>query len=271
MGRTSSAFRCKPPAEEALQLKVIDVVANNVPELLAHINGRTVQLQSNKQVLQTNNLSVELYQPDWRFQFLSILTDPSVAYILLLIGIYGLFFEFANPGFVLPGVAGAISLLLALYAFQLLPVNYIGFALLLLGIAFLIIEAMIFSFGILGIGGIIAFAAGSILLLDTGTPGFNIAWWLILLMSLISAGFFLAIASLAVRSQRKKIVSGREALIGMEGEVLKYMDQQLMVRIQGEIWQAQAGKILHPGQKIRVLKVTGLLLTVEPVLPTQSS
>ncbi len=252
------------PAEEALKLKVIDLEANSIPELLARINGLTVQLQNGKQVLQTKDLTVESYESDWRFRFLSIITDPSVAYILLLIGIYGLFFEFANPGFVLPGVAGVISLLLALYAFQLLPINYVGFALLLLGIAFMIIEAFISSFGILGIGGVIAFAAGSILLLDTGTPGFSIAWWLILFMSLISIGFFLLIASLAIRSQKKKIVSGREALIGMEGEVLEYMDKQLMVRIQGEIWQAHADKVLHPGQRIRITKVSGLLLTVEP-------
>ncbi|HEV2524224.1 MAG TPA: NfeD family protein, partial [Gammaproteobacteria bacterium] len=214
--------------------------------------------------LQTTDLAIQSVAPDWRFQFLSIITDPTIAYILLLIGIYGLFFEFANPGFVLPGIAGTISVLLALYAFQLLPINYAGFALLLLGIAFMIAEAFVASFGALGIGGIIAFAVGSVLLLDTNVPGFGIAWQVILLMSLFSAGFFLVLMNLAIRSLRKKIVTGREALIGAEGKVIEISADRLVVRIQGEIWKAQSEKPLAFGQKIRVVKVSGLLLTVEP-------
>lgn len=252
-------------ASEALKLKVIDLIADNTSDLLQKINGRTIHIQGGEQTLQTANLTVESYQPDWRFQFLSIITDPSVAYILLLIGIYGLFFEFYNPGFVLPGVAGIICLLLALYAFQLLPINYAGFALLLLGITFMVIEIFISSFGVLGIGGIIAFAVGSIFLLDTNIPGYGIAWQLILIMCVVTAIFFLVVINLAVRSMRKKVVSGRESLIGSEGVVINYIENQAMVRIQGEIWSAQSSQALRPGQKIRVKEVSGLLLTVVPV------
>lgn len=251
-------------SEEALKIKVIDVIVNNIPELLQKIDGRIVSVQGSPYTLHTTDLAIQSVVPDWRFQFLSMITDPTIAYILLLIGIYGLFFEFANPGFVLPGIAGTISLLLALYAFQLLPINYAGFALLLLGIAFMIAEAFVASFGALGIGGIIAFAVGSVLLLDTNVPGFGIAWQVILLMSLFSAGFFLILMNLAIRSLRKKIVTGREALIGSEGKVIEVGADRLVVRIQGEIWKANSEKPLVFGQKIRVIKVSGLLLTVAP-------
>ncbi len=252
-------------SDEALKQHVIDVIANDPSDLLNKINGKTVTVQGTQQTLQTAGQTIETVKPDWRYQFLSIITDPSVAYILLLIGIYGLFFEFYNPGLVLPGVAGAICLLLALYAFQLLPINYTGFALLLLGLAFMITEVFISSFGILGIGGIIAFIVGSIFLLDTKAPGFTIAWQLILLMSVLSAVFFLVIIQLAVRSMRKKVVSGREALIGSEGVVLEYTEQYCSVRIQGEIWRAESEIPLHPGQKIRVKDVLDLILKVEPI------
>lgn len=252
-------------AEEALKINVIDLIATDIPDLLNKINGRLVKLPNGTVQLQTKDLSITSVEKDWRFQFLSIITDPSVAYILLLIGIYGIFFEFYNPGFVLPGVVGAISLLLALYAFQLLPINYVGFALLLLGLSFMIIEIYIASFGVLGIGGVIAFAVGSIFLLDTNVPGFSIAWQLILVMALVSAAFFLVVINLAYRSMRKKVVSGREALIGSEGVVLEYSKTYSAVRIQGEIWKAQSEKPLHPGQRIRVTQISGLLLTVEPI------
>lgn len=261
-------------AEEALKLKVIDLIAINIPDLLQKINERTVTVQGETIILQTDNLVIDVFQPGWRFDLLSIITDPTIAYILLLIGIYGLFFEFSNPGFVLPGMAGAIGLLLALYAFQLLPINYAGFALLLLGIGCMIAEVYLSTFGTLGVCGLIAFAVGSFLLMDTDAPGFSIAWQMILIMCLASAGFFLVVIKLTISAIRKKIVTGREALIGFEGEVLEYtrnevsnQSQQmiLLVRIQGEIWQARSKADLKPGQKIRVMDIEGLLLTVEPI------
>ena len=253
-------------ANEALKLNVIDFIAANTSDLLQKMNGRTVHIIHTPKVLETNNLQIEVIKSDWRYQFLSIITDPSIAYILLLIGIYGLFFEFYNPGFVLPGVAGAICLLLALYAFQLLPINYTGVALLLLGIIFMIIEVVVSSFGIIGIGGVIAFIVGSIFLLDTNQPGFSIAWQLILLMSLISAGFFLTVMGLAIRSMNKKIVTGREALIGKIGEIIEVNNTECQIRIEGETWNARSTRPLHPGEKARIIHLSGLLLTVEPIL-----
>lgn len=255
------------PAEEALKRHVINVIANDISDLLHKVNGMTVNVKSNNQTLHTDNLSVTTITPDWRYQFLSIITDPNIAYILLLIGFYGLFFEFYNPGFVLPGVAGAICLLLALYAFQLLPINYVGFALLLLGLSFMIVEIMVSSFGILGIGGVIAFITGSILLLDMHSPGYHIAWSLIIMMTVFSTAFFFLVVGLALRAMRRKIVSGKEALIGMEGEVIEiHQDHTLLVRIQGELWKAHAGCELHTGDKIKVREIHGLDLTVEPIL-----
>lgn len=252
-------------ANEALKLKVIDLIANNIPEIFQKINERTVQVNGSPKILQTHDLHIEVIKTDWRYQFLSVITDPSIAYILLLGGIYGLFFEFYNPGLVLPGVVGAISLLLALYAFQLMPINYAGVALLLLGIIFMIIEVMVSSFGIIGIGGIIAFVIGSIFLLDTDQPGFSIAWQLILAMSVVSAGFFLIVMNLAIRSMRKKIVTGREAIIGRVGKVLEYNNEECRVKVSGEIWNARSKIPLHSGEKIRVTHLSGLYLTVEPV------
>lgn len=253
------------PAAEALKLKVIDVIASDTPELLQKINGKEVQVGSEKIKLNTSGFSIEEIKPDWRTQFLSIITDPSIAYILLLIGIYGLFFEFANPGFILPGVFGTIALLIALYAFQLLPINYVGLALLLLGITFMIFEVYIASFGILGMGGMIAFIVGSIMLLDSSVPGFGIAWPLILGMSIISAIFFFLVVTLALRSFRAKVVSGKEGLINCEGVVLETSSKVIFVRVVGEIWQAQSDQVVKPGQKIRVKDMQGLLLVVEPV------
>lgn len=252
--------------EEALKQKVIDLTANNVPDLLQKINGHIVNVNGVNKTLQTSDVTIEKIQPDWRYQFLSIITDPSIAYILLLMGIYGLFFEFYNPGFVLPGVVGTICLLLALYAFQLLPINYAGFALLILGILCMIFEAYISSFGILGIAGVVAFIVGSVFLLRSDIPGYGVAWQIILMMSIVSVGFFLLIINLAIRSMRKKIVTGREALIGKIGEVLRFDGNEGQVRIQGEIWNAHSSHSLTLGQKIRVTHVSGLKLTVEPVL-----
>lgn len=256
-------------AEEALKQNVINLIANNTDDLLQKLNGQTVEIQNAKQTLQTKDIFIIPMQADWRTEFLSVITNPSVAYILLLIGIYGLFFEFANPGFVMPGIVGVISLLLALYAFQLLPISYVGLSLLLIGIACMVAEVFISTFGVLGIGGIIAFITGSIMLLDTNVPGYSIAWSVILVMSLLSIGFILLIFMLAVGSFRKPVITGREALIGSEGEVLEYHPDCIIVRVQGEIWTAQSETSLHVGQKIQVKKISNLILTVDPILKVE--
>jgi membrane-bound serine protease (ClpP class) len=220
--------------------------------------------------LETGHLLVKNQTPDWPNRILSIITAPSVAYILLLIGIFGLIFEFANPGFVLPGVAGSIALLLALYAFHFLPINYVGFALLLLGIGFMIAEVFISSFGILGLGGLIAFVVGSIFLIDSQSPNYQIAWEIITLMTVVSALFFLCLINLAVKSQRKKVVTGNTAFIGTEGVVIAVSNEELVVRVLGELWKAKTESSLgnneiKVGDSVRVDKIEGLLLTVSPL------
>lgn len=252
------------PAKEALKLNVIDVVAKDVPQLLQKLNGRKITIQGQQRVLKTANLSIEQINPDWRSRLLAVITDPSIAYILLLIGMYGLFFEFANPGFILPGVIGAIALLLALYALQLLPINYAGLALILLGVAFLTAEAFMPSFGALGIGGIIAFVAGSILLLDPNVAGYAIAWPLIAGMAVLNAAFFMGILGLVVKAKRNPVVSGADELLNLQGIVVDDFDNQGWVRIHSENWRALTALPLHQGQKVRVTKVDGLTLTVEP-------
>lgn len=253
------------PAHDALKQNVINLIAENTENLLHKLNDKPVQTQNGIHTLQTKNITIKTIHPNWRTEFLSIITNPSVAYILLLIGIYGLFFEFATPGMILPGIVGVICLLLAFYAFQLLPISYVGLTLLLVGIVFMVAEVFITSFGILGIGGIIAFIVGSIMLFDTNVPGFGIAWPLIVSMGVITFGFFFLVLMLAFRSARKPIVSGREALIGSVGEVLEYYPDYVIVSIHGEIWNAQCEEKLTIGQKVRVAKISNLVLTIKPI------
>lgn len=252
-------------ASEALEREVIDYVATGVPDLLKQLNGRQVAVLGQNLVLDTGSATVEVVEPDWRTQLLAIVTNPSVAYVLMLIGIYGLFFEFANPGFVFPGVAGAICLLVAMYAFQLLPVSYAGLALILLGIAFIVAEAFLPSFGALGIGGIIAFAFGSLMLIDSDIPGYGIPWALIAGVSLVSALFLIFVLGMAIKSRRNPIVSGSEELVGTVGEMLEDTAGDGVARIRGEIWSVRCAQPLTRGQRVRVTGIDGLVLHVTPI------
>jgi membrane-bound serine protease (ClpP class) len=252
-------------ATEALSLGVIDYVATDVPDLLKQANGRQVTVLGRGLALDTSSAMVEMIEPDWRARALAVITNPAVAYVLMLVGIYGLFFEFSNPGFVLPGVAGAICLLLAMYAFQLLPVSYAGLALILLGIAFMVAEAFLPSFGALGIGGIIAFVAGSLMLIDTDMPGYGIPWPMIATAALASALFLVFVIGMALKARRTPIVSGREELIGAVGEVLEDTPGEGMARIHGELWSVRCAQPLVHGQKVRVTGIDGLVLQVNPV------
>ncbi|TXH36953.1 MAG: nodulation protein NfeD [Rhodospirillaceae bacterium] len=253
------------PASEALRLHVIDVVADDIPDLLRKIDGRTVTLAGKTLRLATADLDIVHVAPDWRTQLLTILTNPNIAYILLLLGAYGLFFEFANPGMVLPGIIGAIALLLALFAFGLLPVNYAGAGLVLLGIALMVAEAFIGSFGLIGIGGIIAFAMGSIMMFRSNVPGFGLSLSIVFAATAVTSGFFLLVLSMLWRSRRRPVITGKEALIGVEGEVVTWQGAAGLVRVQGEIWQASAHQALQAGMRIRVISREGLVLTVGPV------
>ncbi|OAD19858.1 nodulation efficiency protein NfeD [Candidatus Thiomargarita nelsonii] len=253
-------------AQDALEKGVIDLIAVDIQSLLKRINLREVKVFGQKQRLSTLTLEVETYAPDWRNRLLSVITNPNVAYILMLLGIYGLFFEMYNPGSVLPGVIGGISLLLALFAFQVLPVNYAGIALILLGIAFMVGEAFVPSFGALGIGGLIAFVIGSIILIDTDTPDYNytISRPLIAGVSLVSVVFFLWVIRMLVKIRSRAVVSGREEMLGEEGECLSNEDGHLRVYVHSEAWNAIASSDIAPGQRVKVTGMDGLSLKVEP-------
>lgn len=249
-------------AEEALRLNVIDLVARDVGDLLVKLNGRKLITAAGEKTVQTQDAVVETIEADWRTRTLAVITNPSIALILMMIGIYGLFFEFSNPGFVLPGVVGAVCLLLALFAFQLLPVNYAGLALIALGIAFMVAEAFLPSFGALGIGGVVAFAVGALILIDTEAPGFGIPLALIAAVGLTSALLLALIGSLALRARRRPVVSGREDLIGSSAELVEWNGTSGWARVRGELWRAQANEPLSSGQRVRVVDVVGLALKV---------
>jgi len=253
------------PADEALASQVIDLVATDLPELLKAIDGRVVKLQTRPATLHTSGLVLRDVQPDWRTELLSLITNPNVAYLLMLIGIYGLLLEGYNPGTVLPGVVGAICLLLALFAFQVLSVNYAGLALIGLGVLLIVAESFVPSFGALGLGGIIAFVIGSVMLLDADVPGFSIAWQLIGAMALAGALVLLGIVSFAVRARRRPVVSGVEGMLRERPEAVESFERQGHVRVHGEIWSAVSREPVREGQRLRIIAVKGLTLEVEPI------
>ena len=252
-------------AAEALKLNVIDVIADGVPDLLHKLDGRKVKVLNEERTLDVTGAAIVTLEPDWRNRVLSAIADPSLAYLLMLAGVLGIFFEFSNPGFILPGVIGAISLLLALFAFQVLPVNYAGLVLILLGIAFMTAEAFVPSFGILGIGGIASFVFGSVMLIDTDVSGYGVPWSVILPVAFASALFIFFAVGLALKARTRPVVSGREELIGHIGEVLEDFDgKDGWARVHGERWRIAGKQPLSRGQRVRVVHMNGLILEVEP-------
>ena len=252
-------------AAEALKLKVIDVIASDVPDLLRQLEGRKVNVLGVERTLNVAGARIVTLEPDWRSRLLSVIADPSIAYLLMLAGIFGIFFEFSNPGFVLPGVTGAISLLLALFAFQVLPINYAGLGLILLGIAFMTAEVFMPSFGILGIGGIFAFVMGSVMLINTDVSGYGVPWSIIVPVAFASALFIFFVAGVALKARRRPVVSGSEELIGSIGEVLEDFDgKDGWARMHGETWRIRSKQPLGRGQKVRIIRIDGLILDVEP-------
>lgn len=250
-------------AEEAIKLHVADVMASDVRTLADAIDERKVTVLGHDRLLQTRNAAIMEVQPDWRTRLLAVITNPSVALLLMTIGIYGLFFEFMSPGIGVPGVVGAICLLLAMYALQLLPVNYAGVALILLGFAFIVAEVFLSSFGVLGLGGIAAFIAGAVILIDTELPGFGIPIPLIVAAALVSAALMASIAVVAVKTRRRTVVAGSEP-IGSIVEVVSAVPGDSWVRMQGELWRATSSVPLRPTQKVRVVRRQGLVLEVVP-------
>ena len=251
-------------AQAALQRNVIDLIARDHDDLLTQIDGRKVQVAGQSLTLAVRGLPVERQQPDWRTQFLAVITNPMIAYGLLLIGIYGLLFEGYSPGAILPGVVGAICLLVSLYALQVLSVNYAGLALLALGIAMLIGEFFVTSYGALGIGGLVAFVFGSIILFDKDVPGYQLALPVIVGAAVTLGLALLILLYMATRAHRRPKASGIETMIGVEAEALADFEREGSVRVGGEIWHARTRRPVQAGARLRIVRVEGLTVWVEP-------
>jgi membrane-bound serine protease (ClpP class) len=256
------------PSGEALAQKVVDVVASDVPDLLRQLDGRRINTGNGRSVvLATAGAAVEPFEPDWRGRLLAVIGDPSLALLLVMIGFYGLLFEFASPGYVLPGVVGAVCLLLGLFGLQTLPVNYAGLALVILGLAFFVAEAFVPSYGSLGLGGVVAFALGATMLFDGDMPGVTVSRPLIYSLSVASLLFVLGVALLAARTRKRPLVSGVHTLVGAIGEVVSVEGDgpEGWARVRGEHWRVRGTEPLHRGERVRVTRADGLTLEVEGV------
>lgn len=254
-------------ASEAAKKHVIDFVAPDVQALLAQADGRKVEVRETMQTLHLKGLPVRDYAPDWRTRFLSVITNPTIAYVLLLVGIFGLVLEAFHPGAMLPGIVGGISLLIGAYALQLLPVNYAGLALMVLGIGMIIGEALMSTFGVLGVGGVIAFVIGSIMLLNTGVPGYAVNLGVILGLAAVAAILLLVILWAVMRSRRRRPVIGGDEMAGLSGEIVAAVPAggEGWAMVRGEHWRVRAQALLPVGARVRVVRREGLLLWVELV------
>ncbi|GAB1583146.1 nodulation protein NfeD [Phyllobacterium phragmitis] len=257
-------------ASAALKENVIDIVTPSLENLLVQANGRTVSAAGNQVTLDTTGAALEHVEPDWRTRLLTVITNPNVALILMMIGIYGLLFEFMNPGALFPGTIGAICLLIGLYALAVLPVNLAGLGLILLGLALMAAEAFTPSFGILGVGGALAFIFGATILIDTEIPGFRLSWPVVGGVALMSLALSLLVVRMAVASHRRPVVTGTEQMMGAHGEVLDWRGQSGHVLAHGERWSAVSAAPLKKGQKVSVAGIEGLVLKVEPFTPENS-
>jgi len=248
---------------EAVKLKVVDLVADSIPDLLDKIDGRTVKLPKRTTTLATKGAPVRPIEIGFRDRFLNVISDPNVAYVLMMLGMLGLFFELSNPGVILPGVIGGISLILAFFAFQSLPINYAGLLLILFGIVLLVAEIKIVSHGVLAIGGIISMALGSLMLFDSPEVGFRVSWWVIAPTVGATAGLFLFVVAAGVRALGRPPATGAEALIGKTGSVRERLAPEGQVMVSGEIWRAVAeGEPVEIGGQVRIVAVDGLTLKV---------
>jgi membrane-bound serine protease (ClpP class) len=250
-------------AQDALEQEVIDLMADSVEQLLQQLHGREVNIDGKMLSVNTDGVDVYLHRADWRSEFLSVITDPNVAYILMLVGIYGLIFEFSNPGLGVPGVIGALCLLLALYAFQVLPVSYAGVGLMALGIGLMTAEAFSPSFGVLGLGGIIAFVVGSIILMDTELPGYQIAMPIIVAFAVFNAGVLIFALGLVLRARRQQVVTGLDHLRGHHAVVESLHDGEALVRLEGELWQVYSDELLAIDDTVTVAGFDGATLIVK--------
>ena len=252
-------------AEDALKYGVIDFIAEDTKELLSKLDGKKVVISNKSIILKTEGAVIENFEANWKIRFLYIITNPNIAYILLLIAIYGIFFELMNPGAVFPGVIGLISGVIALYALNMIPFNYAGLLLIVLGIAFMVAEVFVAGFGILGIGGVIAFAFGSLLLFDADTLGSSVSIPLIIAFSLVSIAFFILVMRLFLHSRSAKVVTGTEEMIGTIGEVIESNEKGYLVHCHGETWSATSQNKLIVGQRVQIVGLSGLTLEIKPI------
>ncbi|WP_241691007.1 MULTISPECIES: NfeD family protein [Sulfurimonas] len=252
-------------ATDALRYGVIDLIAQDSEELLAKLDGRSVVVSGKSITLKTKDAVIYSFEANWKIKFLSIVTDPNIAYILILIAIYGIFFELMNPGSIFPGVVGLICGVIALYALNMIPFNYAGLLLILLGIAFMVAEVFIAGFGILGIGGVIAFAFGSLLLFDADTLGQSISIPLIIAFTFSSLLFFILVMKLFLSSRSAKVVSGAEEMIGAVANVIDSNEKGYLVHCHSETWSAVSESKLSVGQNVQVIERSGLVLKVKPI------
>ena len=250
---------------EALKLKVIDLVADDMPGLLKQLDGRTISLPSGPTVLHTANAAVHEFPMGFRLELLKILSDPNIAYLLMTIGTIGIMAELYNPGAILPGIVGAISLILAFYSLQSLPVNYAGVLLFLLGVVFFILEATVTSYGLLAIGGVIAMLLGSMMLIKTDVEFLQISWSVILPVVALTAAFSLFMVGMGVRAMRRRPATGREEMVGLVGIVQTALTPHGQLAVHGELWEAISDRPLQPGDKAEVVRVEGLRLYVKPL------
>jgi membrane-bound serine protease (ClpP class) len=249
---------------EAVKLKVVDLVADSLPDLLDKIDGRSVKTARGPVTLQTRGAAVKAIEIGFRDRVLNVITDPNIAYILMMLGMLGLFFELSNPGVILPGVIGGISLILAFFALQSLPINYAGLLLILFGIVLMIAEIKVVSHGVLAIGGIVALALGSLMLFDAPEVGFRVSWWVILPTVGATAVMFLVAVAAGLRALRASSPVGGSALVGQTGVARGALSPEGQVLVQGELWQAVArGAPVAEGARVRVVDANGLTLTVE--------
>ena len=250
---------------EALKLKIVDLVVEDLPALMKQLDGRTITLQAGQTVVHTGDAAVREFPMGLRLELLKTLSDPNIAYLLMTIGTIGLIAELYNPGAILPGVVGAISLILAFYSFQSLPVNYAGVLLFLLGIVFFILEASVTSYGLLGIGGVISMLLGSVMLIKTDVEFFQISWSVILPVIALAAAFSLFIVGMGVKAMRRRPVTGREEMVGLVGIVKTALTPHGQLAIHGELWEATSDQPLQPGDEAKVTRVDGLRLHVIPL------
>ncbi len=251
-------------SSDALEMNVIDLIADDLSDLLQQLDGWEVEIDGRTEELDTTGLIYERIEPDWRTRLLEVISNPTVAYMLMLLGIYGLIFEGYNPGAIVPGVVGAISLLLALFAFQVLPINYAGLALIALGVILMVSEFLVPSFGALGMGGIAAFIFGSVILIDSDIPGFGVSLPLIITIAASGALVLLGIVWFAVRSRDRPVVSGQEEMVGAHAEALHDFDTRGQIWVHGERWTARTSTPVTTGQALEVVRVEGLTLHVRP-------